>query len=243
MKKKILLAFALACVLTLCACGGAVSSVGQPETASVPAQPSSVPGEAASGEAAPLELNKALFKLLQGDNAALKQIRQGNCYAEIPGRGTAQVLYFDPFLDVQMIPPEEGTFAAWREGYSEGHQTENPFVDELPVLELTVEDEIDPLAPAVSGQDSLRQLFVTDALITYQLLCDDLDQTPELTHTGDVYYSAPIPENWPLGSDPGQPITGGDWCADFSANGLRLTVRFIRADGEYVAYRATLSEE
>lgn len=110
MKKKILLAFALACVLTLCACGGAVSSVGQPETASVPAQPSSVPGEAASGEAAPLELNKALFKLLQGDNAALKQIRQGNCYAEIPGRGTARVLYFDPFLDVQMIPPGGGHF-------------------------------------------------------------------------------------------------------------------------------------
>ena len=79
-------------------------------------------------------------------------------------------MYFAPFLDAELIPLEEGVSTIWREGYSEGHQTENPFVDDLQVMELTIEDEIDPLTPTVIQQDSLRQLFVTDALITYSFI-------------------------------------------------------------------------
>lgn len=235
MKKRILAA-ALFCALFLSACAEV------PESAASASQPPVSISQSGSSAAA-FELNSAFFDLLEGDNACLKQTRQGSCYAEVTGRGTARVLYFEPFLDVQMILPEEGSLAAWREGYGEGSYLENPFVDDLPVLELTVEDEIDPLAPAVFEQESLRQLFVTDALITYPLLCEGLGQTPELTHTEDVYYNAPIPENWPLGNDLGHLITGGDWRADFSVDELRLTVNFIQTDGEYVAYRATLSEE
>lgn len=244
-----MLLLVLACMLALAACADAASvpaATPEPTAVSVPAETASAPGGqlAAESEApAPFALNEELFALLEGDNAALKQMRKGRCYAEITGRGTARVLYFEPFLDVQMIPPEEGKLAEWREGYGEGSYLENPFVGDLSVLELTAEDEIDPLAPAVFEQDSLRQLFVTDALITYPLLCEGLGQTPELAHTEDVYYNAPIPENWPLGNDLGYPITGGDWRADFSVDELRLTVNFIQTDGEYVAYRATLSEE
>lgn len=234
-KKTSVLCAALFGVLFLPACAGV------PESAASASQPPASISQ--SGSAVAFELNSAFFDLLEGDNAFLKQTRQGSCHAEITGRGTARVLYFEPFLDVQMILPEEGSLAAWREGYGEGSYLENPFVDDLPVLELTVEDEIDPLAPAVFEQDSLRQLFVTDALITYPMLCEGLGQTPELTHTEDVYYNAPIPENWPLGNDLEHLITGGDWHADFSVDELRLTVSFIQTDGEYVAYRATLSEE
>lgn len=248
-KRNSILLLALVCMLALTACADAVSAPAatpRPSAAGGAAEASSVSGgqpAAQSGTPALLEPDEGLAALLQGDNAALKQMRQGSCYAEITGRGTARVLYFEPFLDVQMIPPEEGNSAAWREGYAEGSCPENPFVDDLPVLELTVEDEIDPLAPAVLEQNSLRQLFETDALITYPLLCEELGQTPELTHSETVYYTAPEQESWPMGSDPGLPITGGDWRADFSVDELRLTVSFIQADGEYVAYSATLSEE
>ena len=138
---------------------------------------------------------------------------------------------------------EEGDSTIWREGYSEGHQTENPFVDDLQVMELTLEDEIDPLTPTVIQQDSLRQLFVTDALITYSLLCESLGQRPELVHVEDVYYTAPISESWPLNSNPGQKIAGGEWHADFSVESLRISVNFIQTDGEFIAYRAVLSEK
>lgn len=195
------------------------------------------------GETSSLELNKELGALLEKNNAVLKQRRQESCYAEISGRGTARVLYFEPFLDVELIPLEEGVSTIWREAYSEGHQTENPFVDDLQVIELTLEDEIDPLAPTVIQQDSLRQLFVTDALITYSLLCESLGQRPELIHVEDVYYTAPISENWPLNNNPGQKIEGGEWRADFSVESLQISVNFILTDGEFIAYGATLREK
>lgn len=242
-KKKRTLPLVLACALMLSSCTAAPVPSGETLPESVPAAASAPAGGSESAAPAPFALNGELVALLEEDNAALKQMRQGSCYAEIPGRGTARVLYFEPFLDVQMIPPEEGAFAAWREGYGDGGYLENPFVDDLAVLELIVEDEIDPLAPAVLSQDSLRQLFATDALITYPLLCDGLGQTPELTHSETVCYLAPRRENWPMGSDPGLEIAGGEWHADFSVDELRLTVGFIRVDDEYVAWRATLSEE
>lgn len=197
----------------------------------------------AISEVGDLELDKKLSALLGKNNAVLKQRRQESCYAEISGRGTARALYFAPFLDAELIPLEEGDSTIWREGYSEGHQTKNLFVDDLQVMELTLEDEIDPLTPTVIRQDSLRQLFVTDALITYSLLCESLGQRPALIHVEDVYYTTPISENWPLNSNPGQKIAGGEWRADFSVENLRISVNFIQTDGEFVAYRAVLSEK
>lgn len=197
----------------------------------------------AISEVGDLELDKKLSALLGENNAVLKQRRQESCYADISGRGTARALYFAPFLDAELIPLEEGVSTIWREGYSEGHQTKNPFVDDLQVMELTLEDEIDPLTPTVIQQDSLRQLFVTDSLITYSLLCESLGQRPALIHVEDVYYTAPISESWPLNSNPGQKIAGGEWRADFSVESLRISVNFIQTDGEFVAYRAVLSEK
>lgn len=253
MKRKLALCTTIACAMTLVACADvAISSAGTSESqtavtselsevSSAASDPSA--GVSESSDTAPFDLNDELFELLAGDNSLLKQMRQGSCYAEIPGRGTARVLYFEPFLDVQMLPSEEGTDTVWREGCGEGLQEENPFADDLPVIELTVMDKIDPLAPAVLEQDSLRQMFKTDELITYQMLCERLNQTPELDHTEEVYYNEPIPENFPLDNDPGEKITGGDWKADFSTESVRLTVNFIQTDNELVAYRAVLSEK
>lgn len=252
MKRKLALCMTLVCAMTLVACADAtISSVSTSELQTAvtteSSEVSSVANDPSAGvsecsDTAPFDLNDELFDLLAGDNASLKQMRQGSCYAEIPGRGTARVLYYEPFLDVQMLPPEESA-TAWREGYGEGHQDENPFVDDLPVIELTVADKIDPLLPAVLEQDSLRQMFKTDELITYPMLCDHLNQTPELDHTEEVYYSEPIPENWLLDNDPGEKIAGGDWRAEFSMESVQLTVRFLQTDGEFVAYYAVLSEE
>lgn len=263
MKKKFALCSIFICTLTLVACADAgTSSVGisesQPTTVISGSKAESVAGISAEetsdesdssdgaleiGGTLSLELDKELSALLEENNAALNQRRRGSCYAEISGRGTASVLYFEPFLDAELIPLEEGGSTIWREGYSEGHQNENPFVDDLQVMELILEDEIDPLAPTVLQQDSLQQLFVTDALITYPLLCESLGQSPELMHVEDVYYIAPVSENWPLNNDPGQKIEGGDWRADFSVDSLQISVNFIQTDGEFVAYRAVLSEE
>lgn len=251
MKRTAIFVIALAGGLALSACGGAASvSAPAPPPSSVvaPAESASssdeVQSTASQGDpAADLALNSELVALLQGDNAALQQLRQGSCYGEIPGRGTARVLYFDPFLDVQMIPPQGDASAAWREGFGEGHHEENPFAADLPVLELAVMDELDPSAPAVLRQDSLRQLFITDARITYSLLCAGLGQTPELIHSEAVYAGALTAEDWPLGNEPGSQITGGDWRADFSVEQLRLSVYFVQEGEEQVAYRAVLSEE
>lgn len=263
MKKKFALCIIFICTLTLVACAdagtspvdisesqtttvicsskaGSVDRISEEETSDESGSSDAI---SEVGETSSLELDKKLSALLGKNNAVLKQRRQESCYAEISGRGTARALYFAPFLDAELIPLEEGVSTIWREGYSEGHQTENPFVDDLQVMELTIEDEIDPLTPTVIQQDSLRQLFVTDALITYSLLCESLGQRPELIHVEDVYYTAPISENWPLNSNPGQKIAGGEWRADFSVESLRISVNFIQTDGEFVAYRAVLSEK
>lgn len=218
MKKKFALCIIFICTLTLVACADVGTSpvdISESQTTTVIGSSKAESVDRISeketsdergssdaisevGETSSLELDKELSALLGKNNAVLKQRRQKSCYdAEISGRGTARALYFAPFLDAELIPLEEGVSTIWREGYIEGHQTENPFVDDLQVMELTIEDEIDPLTPTVIQQDSLRQLFVTDALITYSLLCESLGQRPELIHVEDVYYTAPISENWP----------------------------------------------
>lgn len=239
--------------LPLSACGGpssqaasaanpqAMLSGSQAETTRAQSEPPA--GELPQAGNTTLSLNESLLALLYSSNADVKQAREGDCYAQITGRGTACVSYFDPYLDVQMIPPDWEPAAAWREEYIAGHHEENPFVDELPVLELTLMDEIDPLTPAVEGQDSLRQLFLTDERITYPFLCDNLHQTPELAHSEEVCYLMPSPQTLPSGNDPGQPIKGGGWRAVFLVGDAQITVHFIQSSEGLVAYYAVLSKQ
>lgn len=250
MKKYLIFILPLLGMLVLAACTQAVappvSTANLPSADSSSSESTPTQNESSislpQGGSTALTLDEALLALLSGDNAAIKQVREASCYARITGRGTACVSYFEPFLEVQLIPPETGPATVWREGYAEGICAGNPFTDELSVLEIALLDEIDPTTPAVNEQDSLRQLFCTDAKITYSLLCEELQQTPELAHTDEVYYLLPSQETLPLGNDPGQPIMGGDWRAVFLAGDVQITVHFIQAGEKLVAYYAVLSK-
>lgn len=246
MKKHLIFGSLFLGVLMLAACAQAAAP---PASTAEPPAVGSSPLETAPAQSdlpvplPRLTLNGQLLALLDADNAAVKPVREASCYARITGRGTACVSYFEPFLEVQLVPPETDPAAAWREGYAEGICAENPFTDELPVLEIALLDEIDPSAPAVNEQDSLRQLFCTGAKITYPFLCKKLQQTPELTHTDEVYYLLPSLETLPHGNDPGQPIMGGDWRSAFLAGDVQIMVHFIQTGEELVAYYAVLSKQ
>ncbi len=215
MKKRPILYMLAALLLLLCACG---DSAAEPEAA--------------------LTLDETLLALPAGTNADVGSLRAERCYAELTKQGTARISFFKPYLSVYFAP-EAGDAALWRDGMTSGFGDENPFVDELRVSRVELCDEIDTAKSVVLSQDSLRQLFQCDETITYTLLCEALEQTPELKFTSEAYYDPAV-----LSDDPavhpadaeehhalGERIRHGAYWAVFKTGGAKLTVRFL-ADGD-----------
>lgn len=231
---------------------GAASSTSGSSAVSMPGAMTALPDSGSSlSPAEPAEtavLNQELLSLLDGDNAALRQNRSGRCYAEITLRGTVQLTWFSPYLAVQFAP-EGNPSDAWQEGGAFGFYEENPFKDDLPILQLNLCEEIDPRAPSVGQQTSLQQLLPTEEPITYASLCEVFGQTPALSHTDDVYDAASISgDPTARGADAeqnhalGEKISGGTDQAAFSTDGVRITVQFIRVQEEYFAFHARIEK-
>lgn len=198
-----------------------------------------------SVESAPeFTLNESLLSLLNSDNATLRQIRDERCYAELTLRGTLRLTYFSPYFAVQFAP-ETNPSDGWVEGGSAGFYEENPLADRLPIIEIDLCEVIDAQAPSIERQVSLQQLIQTDEPVTYASLCEALGQTPELSHTEDVYYDATYISGdfTASGADAeqnhisGEKISGGTDTAIFSVDGVKIAVRFIRVRGELLAFQ------
>ena len=195
-------------------------------------------------------LNPALLSLIGSDNAALQESYSGHCYAELTQRGAFRLTYFSPYLSVQFAP-ESGSGGGWPEGYADGYYEENPLADDLRIRRIDLCEEIDPKVPALLGQqDSLRQLIQTDEPITYDLLCALLEQTPELSHKKNVFYDAGYITDDPAARSADgqrlhqadQRVNGGEEVAVFVADNVEITIGFIRAEEEYLAYYARMEK-
>ena len=190
-------------------------------------------------------LNPLLLSLLDSDNGTLRQTYFGRCYVEVTQRGNFRLTYFTPYLAVQYAP-ENDPSTGWRnEGDSDGYYDDNPLADGLLVRRIDISEEIDPKGPALLGQQySLRQLIQTDKPITYDLLCEVLEQTPELEHKNNVYYDASYIFDDPEARSSeeqrihqaDQKVTGGHDVAVFKVDGVEITVYFIHPEEEYLAY-------
>lgn len=190
-------------------------------------------------------LNRTLLALLDGDNSVLRDNFYGRCYAETTQRGTARLTYLSPYLSIQfkrLDEPED----VWLEGNSEGFYDENPFVDELSIIQIDLCEEIDPKAPALERHVSLRQLIQTNQPITYTMLCEVLEQTPELKHRDNAYYDG-ITVSEGISSAQktnriGERINGGEEEALFVVDGVKIRVSFINVEDEQIAFFARLEK-
>lgn len=184
-------------------------------------------------------LNRSLLALLDSDNSTLRENYYGRCYARMTQRGTARLTYLAPYLSIQFAPSDD-PLDVWLDGNSEGFYEENPFVDELSIFQIDLCEEIDPKKPSLERNVSLRQLIQTDELITYALLCEVLEQTPELKHRDNAYYDAvavsegisEAQKNYRLG----RKIAGGEEYAVFFVDGVKIRVSFINTKEEPVAF-------
>ena len=259
-KRSILYIVALLLGASLAACGQGVTNIApskppsatsgpsaadssvQPESVETPApinEPTSVSTPVISSSdsvpnSLPSLLDPQLLSLLSGINEALSSFRSGSVYAEITGMGAASLEYFSPYCKI-LFEPQDIPETVWKGSPRDGLYEENPYQDELPVYEIRLCAELDPATPAVLDQESLRQLFLTDETITYDLLCQELQQTPELKHTEPVYYSPREPysaPNWEQNAE----IRGGTYDVSFTVNDLEIQCSFVLQGSEYACY-------
>lgn len=202
-----------------------------------------------SDESVPV-LNRDLLSLLDSDNAAVRQTYFGRCYAELTPRGNFRLTYFTPYLSLHFAR-EKGSDSGWPEGYSDGFYEENPLADGLLIRRIDLCEEIDPKEPSLLGRQlSLRQLIQTTGPITYDLLCEVLEQTPELSHIGYVYYDPGFifddPEARSAAEEGafrgGQRITGGEDVAVFLVDDVEIKVSFIHVQEETLAFYIILQK-
>jgi len=194
-------------------------------------------------------LNEALLSLLGSDNSTLRQYRSGRCHARLTMRGTLQLTWFSPYFSIQFAPLRDSA-AGWLEGSTAGFCEENPFVDDLSILQIDLCEVIDPQIPSLEQQPSLRQLIQTDETITYAFLCEALQQTPELSHTESVFYDAAHVSGDPAAQTVdaehdhriGQKINGGEYTAAFFVDDVQIRVSFILSQEEYLAYGISLEK-
>lgn len=205
-----------------------------PDSASEPEDPFAVP-----------VLNRSLLALLDGDNSVLRDNFYGRCYAEMTQRGAARLTYLSPYLSIRfkrLTEPED----AWLEGNSEGFYDENPFIDDLVIKQIDLCEEIDPKSPALERNISLRQLIQTNRPITYTMLCEVLEQTPELKHLDNAYYDRlAVSEGVSSAQQTnriGERITGGEDEAVFVVDGVKIRICFLNAEEEQIAFFARLEK-
>lgn len=190
-------------------------------------------------------LNRNLLSLVGGNNSALRETCFGRCYAEMTQRRTARITYLSPYLSVQFGPQEDPS-DAWREGNAEGFYDENPFADRLSIIQVDLCEEIDPTEPSLERQISLRQLIQTNEPITYTVLCEVLEQTPELRHRDNAYYDGMAVSEGVSSAKTtnriGERITGGEEEAVFVVDGVKIRVCFINVEDEQIAFFARLQK-
>ena len=259
-KRLILYIVALLLAASLAACGQRLTNIAPskppsttsgasvaephtlPESIETPAptsEPTSVSAPVASSSdsasnSLPSLLDPQLLSLLSETNEALSAFRSESVYAEITGMGAASLEFFSPYCKI-LFEPQDNPETVWKDSSGDALYEENPYQGELPIYEIRLCAELDPATPAVLNQESLRQLFLTDETITYNLLCQELRQTPELEHTEPVYYSPREPysaPNWEQNAE----ICDGTYDASFTVNDLEIQCSFILQSSEYVCY-------
>lgn len=208
----------------------------------------SAASDSASGPEDPLAvpvLNRTLLDLLDGDNSVLRENYYGRCYAEVTQRGAARLTYLSPYLSIRFARQSD-PFDGWLEGNSEGFYDDNPFVDDLSIVQIDLCEEIDPKAPSLERHVSLRQLIQTNEPITYTMLCEVMEQTPELKHRDNAYYDGlTVSEGISSAQQTGrigERITGGEEEAVFVVDGVKIRVSFINVEEEQIAFFARLEK-
>lgn len=176
----------------------------------------------------PLFLNAEMLDCIGHPLSALGDGYGEDYYFHGVGSSTDALVYYNPYICFYInaiISGMDGTYS-------------DPFTSENAIIQsFTLQSEYDPATSTITGQDSLRRLFLTEEVITYELLCQKLGQTPTLVHNASGGYTIinefELPD-W-------QMLEGGTYGANYVVENRNIAVNFIESEETYIALSVNIS--
>ncbi len=200
--------------------GSSEYDVSLPQTsASEDTNTSSIPS---SSTEEPQFLNVELLDSIDHPLSALGDGYGEDYYFHGVGSSTDALVYYNPYICFYINAIISGMDGAYPD----------PLTSEYAVIQsFALQSDYDPTANIITGQKSLRRLFLTEEPITYELLCTKLGQTPKLEYSSDGGYNFireyELPE-W-------QPLASGTYHTVFVFNSYSIRVSFIETDSGHMA--------
>lgn len=195
-------------------------------------------------------IHQELLSLLGIKNSKLKELYTGECYAYEGSLNFPALAYQNPYIEFVFAMPKGGIYAAYETppAASEGNgwisrkkYLNNPFVDELEVMQIQMWAEFNPETEEIDNQKGLYQLFNTKEPITYELLSAQLGLSPRMTVNESLFYS-PIQE-YPNNPEAGSVrIMRERYCALYDLEGVRLHIDYIKEGESHIAYFVELGQ-
>lgn len=243
---KIKMQFFLLCFLLmflLCACGhspsGSSSVNSLPEESSVASVDSAA--SSISNADANCTLNYEVFDLVGGLNSQLLAYRDEECLAQNVGTVTDALTLYHPYLLVYYeswgaeIYTNDFVFAP------DLKYQKNPYVDDLQIKTLIFTADRDDSTHQVVSQDSLKQLFETDDVLTYEIISACLGVSPSWEYISEQNeYSSSVDFD-PITSGESLSTEGGSYIGTYIFEGKKIRVSFEKYKNEYIASAISLS--
>ena len=263
--QSFLLCFSL--IFVLCACGhssdssSAIHSISE-ESSVAPSSSSVVSSDAidARSEESPVPfvpplpssvansdakctVNYEVFDLVGGQNSQLLAYRDEACSAHNVGEVTEALTLYHPYLFVYYESQGMASYTVKNfVGASDLKYQKNPYVDDLQIKYLYLRADYDGLTHKVVSQDSLKQLFETDDVLTYELISACLGERPPLQHSPESNYGI-IFDFQPMRKTELIPIAGGCHETTYIFEGKKIWVSFIKEKNDYIALKLSVNPE
>lgn len=220
MKKLFGLVFILAgLVCVMVSCSGGAKPAGEEAPLTVNTQFLALPGK-------PLGSVLDVYPALREQEHMIHEV--GSLCAAIEYYTPDLLIYFDPFnlFNLSGLPQNE--------------YKGDIFTDEnLRIYTINLLGEFDAANRHVIGQQSLKQLFVTEGVITYAQLCNVLEQKPVLDIIQNGTWEDITPNQ--VGTIT-HAINGDCFRAQFLIEATPVNVGFVKKGNEYIAYAASFGE-
>lgn len=219
----------------------AQSSIASSREASLSMAPISTPESSSSQREAlssnPVDafVNEELLQLIGMPLSSLKDYGE-DYYIYAVGDLSGAMEYYSPYVCFYFDPMNYFNPS----GRSENSTEQDPFKrDDLPIKWIELLGEYDADTHSMTNQDSLRRLFITDELITYELLAEKLDQEPKLEYSPEGHYRTT--RAFESGGGQWGQIEGGVYNADYTVNEENIRITFISVDEIFYAMQIDIN--
>ena len=161
------------------------------------------------------------------NNKILKQEYNGECIAQISGMGGAKLTYINTGIKI-LFEPFDGK--VWQQEEEISQYEENPFIDELIIYRIDLIAQYD--GDQIISQKSLKQLFDTEEIITYELINNKLPYAQTLEkYDNDLY----VENNGELIK-----VTHDVYRTEYKYNNTSIKILYLDIDNELIAFNIVL---